>query len=743
MVRICMLTLFLLTMQLHWSFTHGSSNQVRKAYIVYLGEAPRLRSNAVDHQHNLLSSVIKDDSIARQARIHSYTKSFNAFAANLLLDEVQKLKENENVVSIFPSRIRKLHTTRSWDYLRMPLSVKRNLKIESNIIVGLLDTGVYMGAPSFNDKGVGPPPSKWRGRCQVVGNFTGCNNKVIGATFYNNDPKFPQTNPSPLDDDGHGSHTSSTVAGVTVAGASLYGLAKGTARGGVPSARIAMYKVCWPEGCSDIDLLAGLDDAIDDGIDVLSISIGGDSHGFFDNPVAIGAFHAMKKGIFTACSAGNSGPYVYTVQNTAPWIMTVGAASMDMEFRTPIKLGNGKENAGLSVNTFTPNKKMYPLTSAAIAASPTLSPGSSPWNCDQGKLDQKKVNGKIVVCKEAANVTYIKSLGGIGVLISVIEKIDTSFTAIIPEAYIDSSFGNTTLTYVNSTKAPQAVMYKSKRVPNAAAPFVASFSSRGPATLTSTILKPDIVAPGIDILAAYSKLASLTGSPDDNRFDVYNIISGTSMSCPHVAAAAAYVKSFHPHWSPSAIKSALMTTATEMKVKDGLAELAYGAGQIDPTSALQPGLIYDLSTLDYIRFLCNEGYTGTTLNLFTKDNTNCSSVPKFGGHDSLNYPTLYYQYDDPNSTISAIYYRTVTNVGFRNSMYKATVTAPKNLTVTVVPNKLSFTQLHQKKSFKVTLKAPPQFLQTFQYTHQSASLEWSDGTHRVKSPILISLSKPR
>ncbi|KAF3960897.1 hypothetical protein CMV_014425 [Castanea mollissima] len=743
MVPICMLTLFLLATQLHWSFTHGSSDQVRKAYIVYLGEAPRLRSNAVVHQHNLLSSVIKDESIARQARIHSYTKSFNAFAANLLPDEVQKLKENKNVVSVFPSRVRKLHTTRSWDYLKMPLSVKRNLKIESNIIVGVLDTGVYMGAPSFNDKGLGPPPSKWKGRCQVVGNFTGCNNKVIGATFYNNDPNSPQRNPSPLDDDGHGSHTSSTIAGATVAGASLYGLGKGTARGGVPSARIAMYKVCWARGCSDIDLLAGLDDAIDDGIDVISISIGGAGNGFFDDPIAIGAFHAMKKGILTACSAGNSGPYVYTVQNAAPWIMTVGASSLDMEFRTPIKLGNGKENAGFSINTFAPNKKLYPITSAAIAASSTISPNVSPWGCNVGLLDRKKVNGKIVVCKEAANETYIKSLGGIGVLISLIEKTDTSFTATMPEAYIDSSFENTTLTYVNSTKAPQAVIYQSKRIPNAAAPFVASFSSRGPNTQTSAILKPDIVAPGIDILAAYSKLVSLTGDPDDNRFDVYNIISGTSMACPHVAAAAAYVKSFHPDWSSSAIKSALMTTATEMKVKDGLAELAYGAGQIDPTSALQPGLIYDSSTLDYIRFLCNEGYTGTILNLFTEDNTTCSSVPKFGGYDSLNYPTLYYQYDDPNSTISAIYYRTVTNVGFRNSIYKATVTAPKNLTVTVVPNKLSFTQLHQKKSFKVTIKAPPQFLQTFQYTHRSASLEWSDGRHRVKSPILISLSAPR
>ena len=165
--------------------------------------------------------------------------------------------------------------------------------------------------------------------------------KVIGARFYNHGAPTSNPNPSPLDDEGHGSHTSSTIAGATVAGASLYGLAKGTARGGVPSARIAVYKVCWVDGCSDIDLLAGFDDAISDGVDLISISIGGYSDSYFDDPISIGAFHAMKKGILTTCSAGNDGPSLYTVGNTAPWILTVGASGMDRQFRTLVKVGKG------------------------------------------------------------------------------------------------------------------------------------------------------------------------------------------------------------------------------------------------------------------------------------------------------------------------------------------------------------------------------------------------------------------
>merc|ERR1712226_808845 len=248
------------------------------------------------------------------------------------------------------------------------------------ITVGVLDTGIYIDAPSFNDKGLGPPPSKYKGRCQIAGNVTRCNNKVIGATFYANDPISARSNPnpSPIDDDGHGSHTASTIAGTSIAGASFYGLAKGTARGGVPSARIAMYKVCWNGSCSDIDLMAGLDDAINDGVDLISISIGGDSTSYFNSPIAIGAFHAMKRGILTTCSAGNNGPYLYSVQNTAPWILTVGASGMDRQFRTLVKVGNGIKTAGFSINTFSPNKRMYPLTTAVKAANRSLEQDHSP-----------------------------------------------------------------------------------------------------------------------------------------------------------------------------------------------------------------------------------------------------------------------------------------------------------------------------------------------------------------------------
>lgn len=167
--------------------------------------------------------------------------------------------------------------------------------------------------------------------------------KVIGAKYYNLDTGPYDDNLSPVDDEGHGTHTAATVAGVPVAGASLYGVGKGTARGGVPSARIAVYKVCWSMGCSDMDLLAAFDEAIDDGVNFLSVSIGGNARQFFSDPIAIGAFHAMKRGILTSCSAGNDGPYTMTVENVAPWILTVAASATDRQFITEVALGNGKK----------------------------------------------------------------------------------------------------------------------------------------------------------------------------------------------------------------------------------------------------------------------------------------------------------------------------------------------------------------------------------------------------------------
>ncbi|KAK4759574.1 hypothetical protein SAY87_022705 [Trapa incisa] len=348
----------------------GSTNDpARKAYIIYMGDVPEASTNVEDDHNNLLLDAIGDAHTARSSIIHSYQKSFNGFAAKLLPHEVQILSEDKRVVSVFPNKRRSLHTTRSWDFLGLTLPLQnKNLQMQNNMIIGLLDTGIYMGAPSFSDQGYGPAPAKWKGKCRAAFNFTGCNNKVIGAKFFNLDDMDDGEEMSPIDEDGHGTHTSSTAAGVPVSNASFYGIANGTARGGVPSARIAMYKVCWGIGCSDMDILAGFDEAIADGVDMISISIGGPSKSYFDDPIAIGSFHAMRAGILTACSAGNEGPNLFTVQNVAPWILTVGASSIDRQFKVAVSLGNGARSSGVSINTFSSGNRMLPLTSGTLAA---------------------------------------------------------------------------------------------------------------------------------------------------------------------------------------------------------------------------------------------------------------------------------------------------------------------------------------------------------------------------------------
>ncbi|TKY62008.1 Subtilisin protease SBT4.14 [Spatholobus suberectus] len=704
-----------------------------------MGELPVARTFAVEnHHHNLLEAAIGDKQLAGESKIHSYGKSFNGFVARLLPHEAERLREEDSVVSVFPNTHRKLHTTRSWDFLGMPLNVKRNSNVESHIIVGVLDTGIWVDCPSFNDKGYGPPPRRWKGKCVTGANFTGCNNKVIGAKHFNLAESNPTSdNLSPADDMGHGTHTASTAAGAAVKGASLYGIGKGTARGGVPSARVAMYKVCWSTGCSDMDMLAAFDEAIADGVNFISVSIGGPSRDFFTDPIAIGAFHAMGRGILTSCSAGNAGPRPMSVENVAPWILTVAASAVDRQFTTLVAFGDGKNITGLSINTFSPKKKMYPLTSGLLAANLTGEGYGNPGGCDYGTLRKDKVKGRIVYCVGGTGTQdlTIKELGGAGTIIGLEEKIDASYTTVIPGTFVEAStVGKTVDLYINSTKNAKAVIYKTTTT-EIPAPYLASFSSRGPQTVTPNILKPDLVAPGVDILAAYSKLATLTGYHEDNRYDVFNIISGTSMSCPHATAAAAYVKSFHPDWSPAAIKSALMTTATPIKISDNFTELGSGSGQIDPVKALHPGLLYDIRKNSYIAFLCKQGFNNTNIGiLIGSKNFNCSSIKPAPGTDGINYPSMHVQLLSADSRISAVFHRTVTNVGSGNSTYKAKVTAPKGLSVKVIPDTLNFSQLHQKLSFKVVLKGSPMPKETFV---ESASLEWNDSKHTVRSPILV------
>ncbi|GMI80785.1 hypothetical protein like AT5G59190 [Hibiscus trionum] len=199
------------------------------------------------------------------------------------------LKFRQGVVSVFLSQKKQLHTSRTWEFMGFNKKTKTSV-IESDIIVGMIDTGVWPESESFNDTGFGPVPNKWKGSCQNLADFT-CNKKTIGARYYLSDDENDPTDFLSLrDSDGHGSHTASTAAGGLVSHASLYGLAKGTVHGGVPSARIAVYKVCWAYGCSDEDILAAFDDAIADGVDIISLSLGSSfASDYFYDSIAIGS----------------------------------------------------------------------------------------------------------------------------------------------------------------------------------------------------------------------------------------------------------------------------------------------------------------------------------------------------------------------------------------------------------------------------------------------------------------------
>ncbi|KAE8718059.1 Cucumisin [Hibiscus syriacus] len=595
----------------------------------------------------------------------------------------------------------------------------------------MLDTGIWPESRSFNDTGFGPIPKKWKGTCQSSANFT-CNKKIIGAKYYRAKGDFsPSDFQSPRDSEGHGTHTSSTVAGGFVRKASLYGLAKGTVRGGVPSARIAVYKICWSDGCYDEDILAAFDDAIADGVDIISLSVGSIfSSDYFDDSIAIGAFHSMKYGILTSNSAGNFGPTPVSISNFSPWSLSVAASTIDRKFVTKMKLGNGEIYEGTSINIFDLKGKMYPFI--AGGAAPNTSQGYTSEDsryCFPETLNRTLVEGKIVFCDYYTDSTSPIEAGAIGAVFQTGVYEDYAFIYGLPLLKLNLDDGKKVFGYVNGTENPTATIFKTQVEDNQFAPFVVSFSSRGPNPVTADLLKPDLTAPGVDILAAWSEAAPMTDTEDDTRIVPYNIVSGTSMSCPHATGAAAYVKSFHPTWSPSAIKSALMTTAFPMSSLNNIeAEFAYGAGHINPALATQPGLIYDAGEIDYVKFLCGQGYTSRQLELITGTKSSCSKEMN-GTVWDLNYPSFTLS-TTPGNSVTRVFHRTVTNVGSAVSTYKAVVKSPLGLVIQIQPSVLSFKSIGQKLSFTVTVGAE------VGNSMISGALIWDDGVHQVRSPIV-------
>ncbi|GMY10997.1 subtilisin-like protease SBT4.3 [Fagus crenata] len=717
------------------SLSCRAADEDRQVYIVYMGSLPAGQYSPLSNQLSMLQEVVEGSSV-EDSLVRSYKRSFNGFAAKLTERERQRLANRKEVVSVFPSKNYHLHTTRSWDFIGLSETIKRKPTVESDVIIGVIDTGIWPESESFNEEGFGPPPKKWKGECKGGKNFT-CNNKIIGARYYSSTQNASR---SAWDDDGHGTHTASTAAGNKVKDASFYGLAKGTARGGVPSARIAAYRVCYEDGCQGANILAAFDDAIADGVDIISVSLGPDfpEEDITQDSIAIGAFHAMEKGILTSQPAGNSGPNYGKVGSLTPWILSVAASSIDRHIVDKVVLGNGKTLDGIAINGFSLNGTKFPLVDGKNVLMANCSFFKSEF-CSEGCLNNTLVKGKIVLCDGPNVDAEANRAGAVGSILKNYPFDDISSVVSLPTSSLSVDKYDIVASYLNSTKDPKVTILKSEVVKDGDAPKVAYFSSQGPNAFAPDILKPDITAPGTEILAAYSPIASPTSSPEDKRRVKYSMLSGTSMACPHASGVAAYVKSFHPDWSPSAIKSAMMTTALPMNATVNLgAEFAYGSGHINPTKAVHPGLVYESSKEDYIKMLCGMGYDDEKLRLISGDKSTCPKGSTKVLPKDLNYPSMT-ALVNASKSFNVTFHRTVTNLGFANSTYKATTFTNSKVKIVVEPKVLSFKCLHEKKSFVVSVTGGQKVLPA--YTMVSSSLVWSDGSHIVRSPVVLFAQK--
>ncbi|GMP53249.1 hypothetical protein CsSME_00018766 [Camellia sinensis var. sinensis] len=779
------ITLYLLvSFVLFSSLLHRPTFAIKKSYVVYLGahsHGPQVSSIDLDqvtesHYEFLASFLGRDE--AKDAIFYSYTRHINGFAATLEDEEAAQIAKHPKVISVFLNMGRKLHTTRSWEFLGLEdngvihsSSIWKKARFGEDTIIANLDTvsvhspfidvikpGVWPESKSFSDEEMGPIPSKWKGICQNEADpGFHCNRKLIGARYFNKGyaaaagPLSPSLN-SPRDKEGHGSHTLSTAGGNFVAGANVFGYGKGTAKGGSPKARVAAYKVCWPpvarNECFDADILAAFDFVIHDGVDVLSVSLGGDHVPFFNDSLAIGSFHAVKHGIVVVNSAGNSGPNDGTVLNLAPWQITVGASTMDRQFPSYVVLGNKMRFKGESISSKALLKnKFFPIISAADAKTSNSSAGDA-LLCKAGTLDPKKAKGKIMVCLRGDNARIDKGqqaalAGAVGMVLANDEFYWNEITAdphVLPASQINSTDGVAIFAYINSTRFPKAyITHPTTELATKPAPFMAAFSSKGPNTITPEILKPDITAPGLSVIAAYTEAQGPTNEDFDERRVLFNLVSGTSMSCPHVSGIVGLLKTLYPKWSPAAIKSAIMTTATTQdNINEPITNTSYkkatpfdyGAGHVQPNRAIDPGLVYDTTVNDYLNFLCALGYNETQIILFSEHNHTCPK-PIFS-LVNFNYPSI----TVPKLNCSITVTRTVKNVGSPGT-YSARVQNPTGVAITVKPERLKFEKVGEEKTFKVTMKVEEAAAKKARDYYVFGQLTWSDGKHNVRSPIVV------
>lgn len=735
--------LFLFIFPCNYAYGHQASLQT---YIIHVRPSPDSSSllTSEAQRERWYKSFLPVES----RLIYSYHEAISGFAARLSEEELAEIEKKPGFLHAHPDRVIPLLTTHTPQFLgldRYGPGLWKDSNFGEGVIVGVLDTGVWPDLPSFRDNGAIPPPSnKWKGGCEFGASV--CNNKLIGARNFVRGinammrDELVSLRAPPYDDGGHGTHTASTAAGMFVNHANIDGQANGTAAGMAPYAHLSIYKVCSKRGCVASDILAGMDRAIADGVDVMSLSLGGPSTPYYSDSIAVGAFSAMVKGIFVSCAGGNAGPTSSSLSNEAPWILTVGASTMDRAIRSTVTLGNDKRFDGESI---------YQPSGYSSPSLPLIFPGSNSSSAAVcSSLAGINVKGKIVVCNAGQinglnKGSIVKAAGGAGMIIAngKNEGYNTNVfmdAHVLPVSQVSYADGMAIKSYISSASAPTAsIKFEGTLIGESVnAPMMAYFSSRGPNQADRNILKPDIIGPGVAILAAWP---TKIGTPGTN----FNMISGTSMATPHLSGIVAILKNMHPDWSPAAIKSAIMTTAHNT-ANDGKPILdqnrnpanffATGAGHVDPVAASNPGLVYDLNPKDYIAYLCGMKYTDKQVSAVARTTINCSDYTPISGAQ-LNYPTFMVFVSVGDSVTVT---RTVTNVGTASSTYSVNVKAPVGASVTVDPQTLTFSRVNEKAQYSVTFTGKGSGGGA-QYSQ--GHLTWiSSSGCMVKSPIMVAVT---
>lgn len=692
---------------------------------------------------------------ATNGKLYSYGHAFPGFAAEMTAQQAAQLATDPDVERIWSDEMRELHTNFSPEFLGLdavngPWDSGVN---GEGVIIGVIDSGIWPNNPSFSDAGdtdynsYGPPPAHWRGDCQSGENWSqqDCNNKLIGARYFPygfsktraskaRDGVFPQGYNSARDDDGvgHGSHTTSTAGGnrgvtMTLAGAEVLDDDEGS--GVAPRARVAHYKACWNDiGCATSDLVAAIDTAAADGVDVINYSIGSSAIDILAPDDVAFLFATTFDNVFVATSNGNDGPDPATVGSPAgdPWVLSVGASTRDgTTTRNAVQVTEPESVADtyLAQEGTGPAMVVYGGTEGYLA---TPADAANFEGCDGWT---NSAAGRIALisrgaCSFAQKLFFAERAGAIGAIVynnqpSGIIIMGGLEGSSVPSVMIENSAGTALAAAVDGGEDVFAILAADVFLAEPAAGNVmADFSSRGPNLGAIDIIKPDVTAPGVDILAATTP-TPLPAGKKVNTGELYKYVSGTSMSSPHAAGALALIKQAHPTWTAAMAKSALMTTARQDVLKEDGATPAdpfdMGSGYIVPGSALDPGLVYDAGFFDYLDFI-------------------------FGVIDpsDLNYPSIGVSRLVGSKTI----YRTVTSVTAGTATYCADIEAPTGIDVEVTEG------ADGGGCFEIDEGATHTYALTLTVNESVTANQWSfgaitweHGPHAVRSPIAVYVPK--